>query len=443
MEKLLFATGLKHRPGQHVRRFLGLSRGADLSLLKKKYATWLMTDILRNLLALPAEMGLRLEIGPPGQPERRGALREAVESPDRGRFTVIGETEVRMPEGSRSFPTSCFYYLSGSGPGQRCVFELDLFDPKEQNYACPNEISIALAPTPASREFVDGFFSRLEDRLISHSVARGGAWGLEVDSDGDIMELKPLAVLARPCHRDLISPRIQQELETELFSFVDSRDALRQLGITARRGLLLAGDPGTGKTMTCRYIKERLPGHTMLVIDQRTFNALDQAFQAARRLAPAIVLIEEVDLIAQSRESNSRDLLLGQLLNQMDGIGPDEEIVTILTSNDHQSLERALVDRPGRIDHVVRFDTPSVDLRRLTLQSLTQGMLPDEAVASAARSTEGYTPALLHELVKKCVVHAAQRPGPLALTREDMDRALTDLGRREPGLRARTVSLIR
>ena len=67
----------------------------------------------------------------------------------------------------------------------------------------------------------------------------------------------------------------------------------------------------------------------------------------------------------------------------------------------------------------------------------------DEAVASAARSTEGYTPALLHELVKKCVVHAAQRPGPLALTREDMDRALTDLGRREPGLRARTVSLIR
>ncbi|MFV2066766.1 MAG: AAA family ATPase, partial [Pirellulales bacterium] len=93
-----------------------------------------------------------------------------------------------------------------------------------------------------------------------------------------------------------------QLLERNLIRFVAQRDQLRAHGMSTKRGLLFYGPSGTGKTHTIRYLLSKLPGHTSLLVTAEQIGLLEEYLSLARLLEPAIVVLEDVDLIARKRE---------------------------------------------------------------------------------------------------------------------------------------------
>ena len=140
-----------------------------------------------------------------------------------------------------------------------------------------------------------------------------------------------------PVERDnVILPEATLKLlDRNILNFVRNREKLRQLGQSTRKGILFYGPPGTGKTHTIRYLASNLPGHTTLIITAAQVELLRAYINLARLLQPAMVVIEDVDLIATDREMMGpcEESMLNMLLNEMDGLKEDADILFVLTTN--------------------------------------------------------------------------------------------------------------
>lgn len=193
-------------------------------------------------------------------------------------------------------------------------------------------------------------------------------------------------------------------LDRNAVDFVGNRSALRKLGQSTRKGILLYGPPGTGKTHTIRYLATNLPGHTTLIVTAEQMGLLGAYMNLARLLQPSMVVIEDVDLIARDREkmSGCEEPLLNKLLNEMDGLKGEADILFVLTTNRPEQLESALAGRPGRIDQAIEVPLPDAighdKLVRLYGKGLSlNAALVDETV----RRTSGVSAAFIKELMRR------------------------------------------
>lgn len=191
---------------------------------------------------------------------------------------------------------------------------------------------------------------------------------------------------------------------------------------------MLYGPPGTGKTLTVLYLMGRLPQRTVVVLTGASLAAVGPGTQLARRLQPALLVLEDVDLVAQERShTHDSNPLLFELLNELDGIGEDADIVVVLTTNRADLLEPALAARPGRVDLAVELPLPDVEQRRRLLALYTRD-LPTEAEdwSPVLARTEGTPASFVKELVRTAVLHAAQA-GEQTLTTSHFTSALAEL----------------
>jgi ATP-dependent 26S proteasome regulatory subunit len=135
----------------------------------------------------------------------------------------------------------------------------------------------------------------------------------------------------------------------------------------------------------------------------------------ARLLQPAMVVIEDVDLIARSRDrmrSACDETMLNGLLNEMDGLKENSDILFILTTNRPQDLEAALANRPGRIDQAIEVPVPDTPSREKLVRLYARGMkLPDKLAAEAVKRTEGVSAAFIKELMRRTAQAAIAREG--------------------------------
>src|SRR3954465_1928340 len=134
----------------------------------------------------------------------------------------------------------------------------------------------------------------------------------------------------------------------------------------------------------------------------------------ARLLQPAMIVIEDVDLIARDRDDMGpcEESLLNELLNQMDGLKQDADILFILTTNRPEQLEGALASRPGRIDQAIEVPLPDEIGRSKLVQLYGRGLPLGEAVVSeAARRTKGVSDAFIKELMRRIVQASIARDG--------------------------------
>src|SRR5207249_6127678 len=132
--------------------------------------------------------------------------------------------------------------------------------------------------------------------------------------------------------------------------------------------------------------------------------------QFARELAPATVVVEDVDLIAQERglPGVQTQPLLFELLNQMDGLADDADVLFILTTNRPDILEPALAARPGRVDLVVELPLPDADARRRLFALYARGLrLEVDNLDRFIARTEGASPAYVKELLRNATVFGA------------------------------------
>jgi ATP-dependent 26S proteasome regulatory subunit len=215
-------------------------------------------------------------------------------------------------------------------------------------------------------------------------------------------------------------------VELHTIEFTEHTEALRDAGLHLRRGLLLHGPPGTGKTLSSAYLISRLEGRTVIILTGSALGLVGDACAIARELQPALVLLEDVDLVAQERTMGlGATSLLFQLLNEMDGIGEDADVIFVMTTNRADLLEPALAARPGRVDQAVELPLPDAEARGRLIELFCRGLdvaLEDPAAIVAA--TEGVSPAFLRELVRKAALFAA-RSGALQVDDSHFREALT------------------
>ena len=230
---------------------------------------------------------------------------------------------------------------------------------------------------------------------------------------------------------NVILPETALELlDRNILNFVERRAQLRQLGQSTRKGILLYGPPGTGKTHTIRYLASSLPGHTTLIITAAQVALLGAYMNLARLLQPALVVIEDVDLIARDRERMGpcEESMLNKLLNEMDGLKDDADILFILTTNRPEQLEGALANRPGRVDQAIEIPLPNDTGRRKLVQLYGKGLRLDETlIDEAVRRTRGVSAAFIKELMRRTAQAGIGRDGGTAITSEDLGEALDDM----------------
>jgi ATP-dependent 26S proteasome regulatory subunit len=220
-------------------------------------------------------------------------------------------------------------------------------------------------------------------------------------------------------------------LERNITEFIQQRESLRGLGMATKKGLLFYGPPGTGKTHTIHYLASQLPNHTTLLITAEQVAILDDYLQLARFLQPAMVVIEDVDLIAREREhmrSACQESLLNKLLNEMDGLREDAALLFVLTTNRPEQLETALASRPGRVDQAIEFPLPDEDGRRKLLRLYSRGLaVPDDLVEALVRKTNKASPAFIKELMRRSAQYHLRSGREGALLLGEVESALDEM----------------
>ena len=232
---------------------------------------------------------------------------------------------------------------------------------------------------------------------------------------------------------DVVLPDpILTRVERHALGVAGHRAKLLAVGQHLKRGLLLYGPPGTGKTHTTRYLMGQMTGYTRLVLTGRSLVAVGEVTDLARVLLPAVIVLEDVDLVAEERSLGpASSPVLFDLLDAMDGAAPDADLLFLLTTNRADLLEPALAARPGRVDIAVEIALPDAPARRRLLRLYGQNVplaLTDEDVDLAVERTDGTTASFLKELIRRSVLESLYDDPELpAVTGVHVARALDDM----------------
>jgi ATP-dependent 26S proteasome regulatory subunit len=193
-------------------------------------------------------------------------------------------------------------------------------------------------------------------------------------------------------------------------------------------------DPGFLRHAKYAYVSQGLwrglPGRTVLVLSGRSYGLVAPACELARNLQPSMVILEDVDLIAEERGMGlmGENPLLFELLNEMDGLAEDADVVFLLTTNRPYLLEPALAARPGRIDQATEIPFPEAGSRRRLISLYDDGFdLRLEDADSIVARTEGVSASLIKELLRRPSLIAAEEGGDLVVEDRHVTEALDEL----------------
>jgi ATP-dependent 26S proteasome regulatory subunit len=250
--------------------------------------------------------------------------------------------------------------------------------------------------------------AEVDDFIVNRNVYMGQV--IEVDSDGTLDFMK----MVKKTWDDVIIPDdIRDELIYNAIWPIEKSDIFKSNGLSTKRGIMLEGKPGVGKTMAVSVIASLMTDKaTTIWIPARSVGQADdiaQIYTAARELSPCILLFEDIDLIATDRSTTGNySPVLGELLGQLDGLEVNNCIITIATTNYPEAIEKALRDRPSRFDRRIQFDLPTKDARRKMLNIFTSKLKLDDDVDLdvIADLSNKFTGAYMRELVSTAVIEA-------------------------------------
>jgi hypothetical protein len=318
-------------------------------------------------------------------------------------------------------------WIVGGEDGERVVLMLKALD-----HGMGEQLT--LEAMAADRERAERVLAELRTLMAEHNVYRGRVLELTArhfhGEQGAPLTVRSLPDVAR---EQIVLPEgVLEIVERQAFGFARHAERLRASGRHLRRGLLLHGPPGVGKTLTAMYLATRMPERTVVLLTGQSLGAVGASVDLATALQPAMVVLEDVDLVAMERLHRPTNPILFELLNAMDGLSEDHDILFVLTTNRADLLEPALASRPGRIDQAVELPLPDADGRRRLVALYGEGLgltLRDDA--PLIDGLDGTSPAFIRELLRRAALVAAEQTadGALRVTEAHLHAAHDELRR--------------
>lgn len=224
---------------------------------------------------------------------------------------------------------------------------------------------------------------------------------------------------------ELIFPEtLQRIVQTSLFTLIERTAECKELGIPLKRGILLEGTYGCGKTMTANVTAKKCVdnGWTFLYLD--SVAQLPIAIEFARQYQPTVIFAEDIDRVMAGQ---NRDAMMDTVLNTIDGIGSkNSEIVVVLTTNDVAKINKAML-RPGRLDAVISVTPPDASAVVRLIGLYSRGLLDkDDNYDRVGALLAGNIPAVVREVVERSKLAAVSRRAPnepFLLKAEDLETA--------------------
>ncbi len=275
-------------------------------------------------------------------------------------------------------------------------------------------------------------FTRLWTEIEYHFSRHGLLKGAKFNGNYDMLKLDEIdwgSVVLGDGKRQLI--------ERNVIGFLNNLDRFSGTSLRASRGLLLVGPPGTGKTLTCRVVMSQVDCTVMYITRDhiRAVGDIDDMYKLARRLAPTLLVFEDIDTLGGLDRTEGDHPGLGEFLNCLSGVESNDGVITLATTNYPQKLDWALTDRPGRFDMRLDIDYPDTEDRVEILERYLSG-LPvkvkelNKNATKIAKRTDGYSGAYLQEIVQSAYLGGLERNNYAKENKwkvlwEDFDTALT------------------
>lgn len=282
----------------------------------------------------------------------------------------------------------------------------------------------------ADRLSAERYLRDLRSAVRDRNVYRGHVISLRAEG---LRELKVQYHRLPANGRDsiILPDGLLERIERLTLGFARHSQRLLEARRHLKRGLLLHGPPGTGKTMTVMYLAAAMRDRTVLLMTGRNLGLIGRTCAMARALQPSIVVMEDVDLVAEERTkggSGCATPLLFELLNEMDGLSDDVDILFLLTTNRPELLEPALAARPGRVDQAVEIPLPDEASRRRLFDLYGKGLtIRVSDMSGYIRRTEGASASFIRELLRRATLFAADEGGDIVVMDGHLDAAMHDL----------------
>ena len=299
----------------------------------------------------------------------------------------------------------------------------------------------------------DGFLSEFLPMLITMIIvlvvftfimnrAQGGGSGNKVMSFGKSKARMIVDDKNRIRFQNVAGLDEEKEEMREVVEFLRAPKKFSELGARIPKGVLLVGPPGTGKTYLAKAVAGEA-GVPFFSISGSDFvemfvgvgaSRVRDLFEQAKKNAPCIVFIDEIDAVGRRRGAglggghDEREQTLNQLLVEMDGFGVNEGVIVIAATNRVDILDPALL-RPGRFDRRIVVNRPDVKGREevLTVHSKGKPLGEDVDLRVVAKTTAGFTPADLENLLNEAAIYAA-RENRKYITMQDIQNAFIKIG---------------
>ena len=408
-----------------VQDFLG-AEGQTLSVVSRQLPVFDHVNLQTAVDAWAKEPGRSVEVHGITIPPHHGSvsLQQLVSGEGIPPLRLSAPPLVDLPNGPGS-TLACILLAVLLVRDARGKYVLMIVGPAEHEHGLA--VEIAGLPVDAAQA-VHAELAELRTRL---NVYRGHLLDVNVSPMGGVaLTFGDVPVITRD---DVVLPEpVLARVEQHALGVSRHRDELRHLGQHLKRGLLLFGPPGTGKTHTTRYLIAQLHGYTRLLLTGRALHTIGSAAELARDLQPAVLVLEDVDLVAEDRSfGHGSSPVLFDLLDAMDGAAPDADLLFVLTTNRSDLLEPALAARPGRVDVAVEIDLPDAAARRRLFELYARAVpieLSESEIDSVVERTDGVTASFLKELLRRAVLESLQEHSPLrTVTARHTTQALDDL----------------
>jgi len=213
-----------------------------------------------------------------------------------------------------------------------------------------------------------------EEYAKEHNFYRGQ----KIDAFGEFLEVDNIS-----WDDVIITDKIRTTIRRNIENMFKYDKILKQNNVKVKRGVILAGEPGTGKTLICKALIRDSKSSVLYVLPSHIgrINDVGRICRMAKELGPTLLIIEDIDWLAEQREYGMGSAgVTVELMNKMDGIEDFGDVITLATTNCPDKIEEAIKNRPGRFDRVIQVGLPTIEGRKAMMEKFTKNYIVDDDV---------------------------------------------------------------